>query len=124
MSVKIAPKIVDDTVYQLKEKNGSIMNIQIGSDVLYRDDLTGQILDPNLVGISKAKELEYFEARVVWEKRMMGEARRITAPDNGAIGRREQKTTSTQTSGLDWCHARFGKLARMQYSRRIRHLKP
>ena len=78
MSVQIAPAIVDDKVYRLKDKNGSIMNVQIGSEVGYRDDLSGQILDPDLVRIARAKELEYFEAKVVWEKRIMGEVRRVT----------------------------------------------
>ena len=63
---------VDDMVYGLKDKHGAIMKVQIGADVVYRDDLTGQILDPDLVRIARAKELEYFEAKVVWEKRMMG----------------------------------------------------
>ena len=92
MSVQVAPEIVDDKVYRLKDKNGSIMNVQITSEVIYRDDLTGQVLDPDLVRKARAKELEYFEAKVVWEKRKMGEARRVTGkpPDNGAMGRCEQ----------------------------------
>ena len=60
---------IDDRVYRLKDKHGAILNVQIGSEVVYRDDLIGPILDP---------ELEYLEANVVWEKRMMGEARRVT----------------------------------------------
>ena len=28
--------------------------------------------------IARAKELDYFEAKVVWDKRMIGEARRVT----------------------------------------------
>ena len=72
MPVQIAPEIVNDNVYRLKDKNGSIMNVQIGSEVVYQDDLIGQILDPDLVRIARAKELEYFEAKVGWEKRTMG----------------------------------------------------
>jgi len=78
MSVQVAPEVVDDKVYRLKDKKGSIMNVQISSEVIYRDDLTGQVLDPDLVRKARAKELEYFEAKVVWEKRKMGEARRVT----------------------------------------------
>ena len=78
MSVQVAPEVVDDKVYRLKDKSGSIMNVQISSEVIYRDDLTGQVLDPDLVRKARAKELEYFEAKVVWEKRKMGEARRVT----------------------------------------------
>ena len=72
MSVQIAPEVVDDKVYRLKDKNGSIKNVRIGSEVMYRDDLTGQILDPDLVRIARAKKLEYFVANVVWGKRMTG----------------------------------------------------
>ena len=78
MSVPIAPEEGNDRVYQLKDKSGSIMHVQINSEAIYRDDLTGQVLDPELVRIARAKELEYFEAKVVWERRMMGEARRVT----------------------------------------------
>ena len=60
MSVQIAPEIVDDKVYQIKDKKGSIMNVQISSEAVYRDDLTGQILDPELVRIARAKDVEYF----------------------------------------------------------------
>ena len=81
VSVQIGPEIVDDKVYQLKDKRGSIMNVQINSEAFYRDDLIGQVLDPNLLRIARAKELEYFEARVVWEKRMM-----VETFNNGAVG--------------------------------------
>ena len=87
MSVQIAPEVADDTVYQVKDNNGSTMNVQIGSEVVYRHDLTGQILDPNLVRIARATEMEYFEAKLVWEKCMMGEARRVTGKptESGAL---------------------------------------
>ena len=58
MSVQIAPEEGSDRVYQLKDKSGSIMNVQINSEAIYRDDLTGQVLDPELVRIARAKELE------------------------------------------------------------------
>ena len=77
MSVQIAPEIVDDKVCQLRNKKGSIMNAQVGSEAVYRDDLTGQILDP-VVRMARAKELEYVEAKVVWERRMVGGAHRGT----------------------------------------------
>ena len=44
----------------------------------YRDDLTGQLLPPDLVRIARTQELEYFDGKLVWEKRPMAEARRIT----------------------------------------------
>ena len=75
MSVQIAPEVVDEV---LKDKHGAILNVQIGSEVVYLNDLTGRILDPDLVRIARAKEVEYFEAKVAWEKRMMREVRRVT----------------------------------------------
>ena len=33
----------------------------------YYDDITGQVLDPALVRAARAKELEYFESKHVWE---------------------------------------------------------
>ena len=62
MTVQIAPEEGIDRIYQLKDKSGSIMNVQVDHDTIYRDDLTGQVLDPELVRIARAKELEYFEA--------------------------------------------------------------
>ena len=49
----------------MKDKSGSIMNVQISSEAIYRDDLTGQVWDPELEKIARAKELDYFEAKVV-----------------------------------------------------------
>ena len=46
-----------DRVYQLKDNNGSIMNVQINSEAIYGDDLTGQDLDLEFVRIARAKEL-------------------------------------------------------------------
>ena len=47
-------------------------------EATYKDDLTGQLLPPDLVRAARAKELEYFEAKEVWNKRPVGEARRVT----------------------------------------------
>ena len=63
MSVQIAPEEGSDRVYQLKDKSGSIMNVQIDSETIYRNDLTGQVLDPELVRIARVKELEDSEAK-------------------------------------------------------------
>ena len=41
-----------------------------------KDDLTGQILDRVLVWAARKKELDFFEAKGVWAKRVMDEARR------------------------------------------------
>ena len=48
-----------------------------GADI-YRDDLTGQLLDPKLVKAARQKELEFFEAKRVWCKKPIAEARQRT----------------------------------------------
>ena len=45
-----------------------VFEVQIDSDTIYRDDLTGQVLDPALVGAARQKELDFFEAKEVWTK--------------------------------------------------------
>ena len=55
MSVQISPEVGSDRVYQLKDKNGSIMNVQNNSEAIYRDDVTVQVLDPELARIARAK---------------------------------------------------------------------
>ena len=52
--------------------------MQIDGDAIYRDDLTGQLLDPALVRAARQKELDFFEAKQVWTKRSVDEARRKT----------------------------------------------
>jgi hypothetical protein len=65
--------------YRLRDPvGGEILHVHIEGEAVYRDDLTGQLLPPELVKAARAKELEYFEAKQVWEKRAMGEARRVT----------------------------------------------
>ena len=65
--------------YRLCDTSGAIFHIRVASnEPVYRDDLTGQLLPPELVRAARAKELQYFEAKKVWEKRAMGEARRVT----------------------------------------------
>ena len=52
--------------------------MQIEHQLVYRDDLTAQLLDLDLVKAARATEPEYFNAKAVWERRIMGEARRVT----------------------------------------------
>ena len=52
-------------VYELKAKDGEILNVQFEGATVYRDDLTGQLLDPELVRAAIQQELEYFEAKQV-----------------------------------------------------------
>ena len=68
----------DLPVYKLTDVDRAVLHIRIENEPIYKDDLTGQLLPPELVKAARAKELEYFGAREVWEKRPMGEARRVT----------------------------------------------
>ena len=54
------------------------MNVQVEGDQIFKDDLTGQLLNPELVRAARAKELEYFDDRDVWEVRSIEESRRHT----------------------------------------------
>ena len=45
---------------------------------MFKDDLTGQALPPALIHEARGKELEYFEAKLVWELRTIDECRRRT----------------------------------------------
>ena len=65
-------------VYEHSDPNGQIFHIHIEREPIYRDDLTGQLLEPALVHAARAKELEYFESKKVWIKRPVEEARRLT----------------------------------------------
>ena len=46
--------------------------------MIYRDDLTGQILDPKLVGAVRQKELDFPESKQVWSLKAFEERRRRT----------------------------------------------
>ena len=64
-------------VFQI-ECAGQILNIEVDGEKVFRDDLTGQILDPTLVREARKKELDFFEAKGVWIKKAIDEARRVT----------------------------------------------
>ena len=64
--------------YRLSDSSGAIFHVRIANEPVYRDDLTGQLLPPELVRAARSKELEYFNAKKVWVKRAIGEARRVT----------------------------------------------
>ena len=65
-------------LYKLTDVDGAIFHVRAEGEPTYRDDLTGQLLPPDLVRAARAKELEYFNAKQVWQKRPVGEARRVT----------------------------------------------
>ncbi len=55
-----------------------ILDVEIDGGVVYRDDLTGQVLDPKLVRAARQKELEFYESKSVWSLKAFEEARRRT----------------------------------------------
>ena len=54
------------------------MKVQVVGGEVFKDDLTGQLLPPDLVHAARKLELDYFNGKMVWEKRPIGEARRVT----------------------------------------------
>ena len=57
---------------------GRVLNVQVDNAQIFKDDLTGQLLDPTLVKAARKKELEYFDGKDVWELRPISECRRLT----------------------------------------------
>ena len=54
------------------------MQVHIENSPIFKDYRTGQLLDPGLVHAARAKELEYFKGKKVWELRPIDECRRVT----------------------------------------------
>ena len=48
------------------------------AEEVFRDDITGQSLDPALVREARRRELEYFESKGVWKLQKLEEARKLT----------------------------------------------
>ncbi len=55
-----------------------IFDVEIDGGAVYRDDLTGQVLDPKLVPAARQKELDFFESKQVWTLKVFEQARRRT----------------------------------------------
>ena len=53
----------------------AIFQVAAASGCQYRDNLTGQPLDPAMVRAARRKELEYFNSKLVWELRPRPEAK-------------------------------------------------
>ena len=60
----------------LSKKSGEALKVQVEGDQIFKEDLTKQILSPELVRAAGAKELEYFDGKDVWELRPIEECRR------------------------------------------------
>ena len=54
------------------------MKVRVEGDQVFRDGLTGQLLIPELVKLARAKEMEYFDGKDVWELRSIEECRKHT----------------------------------------------
>ena len=44
-------------------KQGEVLKVQVEGDQVFKDDLTGQLLNPELVRAARANELEYFDGK-------------------------------------------------------------
>ena len=64
--------------FNLTNGKGVSIKAQIEGGQIFKDDLTGQPLDPTLVGAARKKELEDFDGKDVWELRPISECRRTT----------------------------------------------
>ena len=60
------------------EFGSQLYTIEADNGPVFRDDLTGQVLDSKLVAEARKKELDFFEAKGVWVRRAIDEARRRT----------------------------------------------
>ena len=65
--------------------SGHVLKVQIDNDKTFRDDLTGQILDPALVTEARKKELQYSDGRDVWEMKPSSECRHNTCNPPGIV---------------------------------------
>ena len=87
---------------------------------MYRDDLTGQVLDSKLVREARQKELDFFEAEEVWVKKRLEEAKKEQANllflSGGLTSTRGMM--STPTSDHAWLRVRSDSLVKRLYSRR------
>ena len=59
-------------------KNGEVMKVQVEGDQVFKDDLSGQLLNPELVKLARAKEMEYLDGKDVWELKPIDERRKRT----------------------------------------------
>ena len=55
-----------------------LFDAEVGGGVIYRDDLTGPIIDRKLVQQARQKELDFFNSKNVWALKAFEEARQKT----------------------------------------------
>ena len=56
-----------------------VFEVRVDNEPIFRDDLIGQVLDPVLVKAVRKKEVDFLEAKGVWVKKAVDEARRKTS---------------------------------------------
>ena len=64
-----------DPLLHIGMTEAEVCSMQESGGEEFRDDVTGQLLRPDLVREARRKELEYFAAKGVWVKRPIAEAR-------------------------------------------------
>ena len=68
-----------------------LLDVEIDGGVIYRDDLIGQILDPNLVREARQKELDCLNSKNVGFESFRGSAtQERQAPSHSQMGARQQ----------------------------------
>ena len=56
-------------LFSFENSSGEVLKVRLEGGEEYRDDLTGQLLDPVLVREARAKEMEYVRSKGLWVKR-------------------------------------------------------
>ena len=69
--------VCETNVEQFVCRNGAVFNISVAANAEFKDDSTGQPLDPKLVREARQKELDYFNSKGVWRIAAVSECRRV-----------------------------------------------
>jgi hypothetical protein len=68
-----ALEIAEDAMLHIGGPHGELLKLRVENAAEFRDDLTGQLLDPVLVREARAKEMEYVRSKGLWAKRPVRE---------------------------------------------------
>ncbi|MBV61870.1 MAG: hypothetical protein CMH65_11270 [Nevskiales bacterium] len=69
------PTTATDDLDLLDADGVAVYQVAVAQQYQFRDNLTGQPLDPSMVRAARRKELEYFNSKLVWELRPRHEAK-------------------------------------------------
>ena len=61
--------------FHFTNKKESVLKVQVAGDKIFKDDLSGQLLSPELVKAARLKEMKHLDGEDVWEFRPIGECR-------------------------------------------------